>query len=266
MNYTLSLVTVIDQAPNVTAIITAGNNYVTKTMLDSRVTSLFGAYQSINGFWVYKNDDEKILRPATLQETKEALLGNYDIDSLNARIRVLEDALSQAFMSLEIKNLYPDYTHFICEDFNNTNELDLYKCRVTSVVAGDDSIDCEPLDGILPGSFYMLTDGVKQELIQVESASIENNIQRVILVQPVQNTYILNTCTLYRTSADILAGMAAGASLRKTKIWPASITWQGSGANTEYVIPLDTSSSNAHAFEIDGAGVFDTAGRVTLEV
>ena len=112
----------------------------------------------------------------------------------------------------------------------------------------------------------MLTDGVKQELVQVESVSIENNIQRVILVQPVQNIYILNTCTLYRTSADILSGMALGASFRKTKTWPASITWKGSGANTEYIIPLDTSSSNAQAFEIDGAGVFNTAGQVTLEV
>ena len=266
INYTLGLVTVIDQAQNVTAIMTTGNNYVTKTTFDARFSSLFGAYKGINGFWTYKNNDEKILRPATLQQTKNALFGDYDIDSLAARIRVLEDALSQAFMSLEIKNLYPDYTHFICEDFNNTNELDLYKCRVISVVAGDDSIDCEPLDGILPGSFYMLTDGVKQELVQVESISIENNIQRVILVQPVQNIYILNTCTLYRTSADILSGMALGASFRKTKTWPASITWKGSGANTEYIIPLDTSSSNAQAFEIDGAGVFNTAGQVTLEV
>ena len=266
VNYTLSLVTVIDQAESVTAIMATNNNYVTHTTLDSRFSSLFGASKNINGFWTYNSEGEKVLRPSTLQETKDALLGDYDIASLNARIRVLEDALSQTFMSLEIQNLYPDYTHFICEDFDNTSELDLYRCKVTSIVAGDDSIDCEPLEGMLPGSFYMLTDGISQELVQVESVSIENNIHRVILTAPVQNTYILNTCMLYRTSANILTGIAAGAGLRQVKTWPAAITWKGTGANTEYNIALDTSANNTNAFEIEGDGIFDSSGNVTLEI
>ena len=266
VNYTLSLVTVIDQAQNVTAIMTTNNNYVTATNLTMRINALFGAYRNISGFWTYSEDGEKIFRPATLQQAKDALIGNYDIDSLAARIRVLEDALSQVLMSIEMQNLYPDYTHFICEDFLNTSELDLYKCKVTSIVAGDDSIDCEPLDGILPGSFYMLTDGINQELVQVESVSIENNIQRVILCAPVENTYILNSCMLYRTSANILSGMATGASLRKFQTWADSVTWRGTTANAEYNINLDTSANNANAFEIDDAGIFDSDGRATLDM
>lgn len=266
VNYTLSLVTVIDQAQNVTAIMTTNNNYVTSTNLTSRIDALFGAYRNISGFWTYSETGEKIFRPATLQQVKDTLLGDYDIASLNARIRVLEDALSQVLMSIELENLYPDYTHFICEDFLNTSELDLYSCKVTSIVAGDDSIDCEPLDGILPGSFYMLTDGISQELVQVESASIENNIQRVILYAPVANTYILNSCVLYRTSANVLSGMATGADLRHTHTWPVSITWKGTSANASYTINLDTSANNANSFEIDGAGVFDASGRATLKI
>lgn len=266
VNYTLSLVTVIDQAQNVTAIMTTNNNYVTATNLNMRLESLFGPYRNISGFWTYSETGEKIFRPATLQQAKDALIGDYDIASLAARIRVLEDALSQVLMSIELENLYPDYTHFIPEDFLNTSELDLYSCKITSIVAGDDSIDCEPLDGILPGSFYMLTDGINQELAQVASASIENNIQRVILSAPVENTYILNSCMLYRTSANILSGMATGAGLRKTLTWPASITWKGTSANASYTINLDTSINNADSFEIDGSGVFTSDGRASLKI
>ena len=266
VNYTLTLTTVIDQAQNVTAVMTNNNNYVTYTNLTARIDSLFSAYRNILGFWTYNVDSEKILRPATTQQVKDLLFGDYDIDGINARIKVLEDALSQVLMSIELKDLYPDYTHFICEDFNNTNELDLYKCKVTSVVAGDDSIDCEPLDGILPGSFYMITDGLNQELIQVSSVSLENNIQRVMLAAPITKHYILNSCMLYRTSANILNGMATGASLRKSISWLAGITWRGTTANTQYTINLNTSANNANSFEIDGAGVFDSSGRATLEL
>ena len=264
--YILTLVTVIDQAQNVTATIVNGNNYVTHTNLDARLDSLFGAYRNTLGFWTYSENNEKVLRPLTVSQIKNLLLGEYDIDSINAHIRALEDALAQVLMSIEATNLYPDYNNFICEDFNNTNELDLYKCKVTSIVAGDDSIDCEQIAGILPGSFYMITDGVSQELIQVESISRENNIQRIILAERVKNTYHLNTCMLYRTSAEILDGAAKGASPRQSQTWQAGITWQGIGANTSYTIELDSSINNESAFEIDGDGTINSDGRITLQV
>ena len=264
--YILTLVTVIDQAQNVTATIVNGNNYVTNTILNGRIESLFGAYRNVIGFWTFNQNGEKVLRPASVQQVKDLLFGDYDTDAINARIRALEDALSQVLMSIEMADLFPDYTHFICEDFNNTNEIDLYKCKVTSIVAGDDSIDCEPLDGILPGSFYMVTDGINQELIQVKSVSLENGIQRVMLINQISKHYVLNSCMLYRTSANILNGMATGASIRKSITWPADITWRGTSANNQYTIPLNTSANNANSFEIDGDGVFDSSGRATLEL
>ena len=264
VNYTLSLVTVIDQAQNVTAVIQGNNQYVTNTALISKINALFGEKRNIKGFWTYSENGEKIFRPVDLSDVKDSILGNYDADTINARVRVLEDALAQILVSLEIENLYPDYSHFIAEDFNDTSELDLYTCRVTSVIAGDDSIDCEPLDGMIPGSFYMLTDGINQELVQVDSISIENNIQRVILTQPVKNTYILNACTLYRTSANILTGQALGASARKYKSWPANISFSGSAASAVSEIALKTDINNSGNFEITGQGGFNASGQAAI--
>lgn len=264
VNYTLSLVTVIDQAQNVTAVIQGNNQYVTNTALISKINALFGEKRNIKGFWTYSENGEKIFRPVDLSDVKDSILGNYDADTINARVRVLEDALAQILVSLEVENLYPDYSHFIAEDFNDTSELDLYTCRVTSVIAGDDSIDCEPLYGMIPGSFYMLTDGINQELVQVDSISIENNIQRVILTQPVKNTYILNACTLYRTSANILTGQALGASARKYKSWPANISFSGSAASAVSEIALKTDINNSGNFEITGQGGFNASGQAAI--
>ena len=264
--YILTLVVVIDQAQNVTAIITNGNNYVTHPHLDSRIAALFGPNRDILGFWTYNQDGEKILRPATLQQVKELLLKDYDLDSMNSRINILEDVVAQILMTIEREDLYPDYTHFICEDFYNTNELDLYRCKITSITAGNDYIDCEPISGIIPGSFYMITDGVNQELVQIKSVSIENNIQRVSLISRIAKNYILNSCMLYRTSANILNGMATGTGLRHSQTWPAGITWKGTTANNQYTIPLITSANNANSFETDGSSAFDSSGRATLEL
>ena len=120
------------------------------------------------------------------------------------------------------------------------------------------------LDGMIPGSFYMLTDGINQELVQVDSISIENNIQRVILTQPVKNTYILNACTLYRTSANILTGQALGASARKYKSWPANISFSGSAASAVSEIALKTDINNSGNFEITGQGGFNASGQAAI--
>ena len=67
INYTLSLVTVIDQAPNITAEIKSSNQYVTITRLDTRIQDLFAGMKDISGFWTYAENDVQRFRPASLE-------------------------------------------------------------------------------------------------------------------------------------------------------------------------------------------------------
>jgi hypothetical protein len=141
--------------------------------------------------------------------------------------------------------------------------VDLYTCAVLSVVAGDDSLDCNPVAGMYPGSWYTITDGLSYELVRVKSVSIENGIQRVILAAPIQNTYRLDNCALYRTSATIEDGYVSGPTGKRTKSWTPSGVWQGQAANAEFDIPLVVS---AGSYQASGDITVTAEGLVTLGV
>lgn len=264
VSYSLSLITVIDQTPNITASITNTNNYVTVTRLESRVQDLFADNRSIKGFWTYAENDTQRLRPASLAQARNELIGTYDMANLTRRIEVLEDTLAQTLLELEMKSMYPDYTHYIIEDFRNVNQIDTYKAKVTSIIAGDDSIDCEPLSGMLPGAFYTISDGINSEVVQAETISLENGIQRVILKDEIQNTYNLSSTEIYRTSAGFSEGHASGAGVLKSHTWIPSLTWSGQGENTEAMIPGRTEISSLNMFELSGSMTVNDNGYAVL--
>ncbi len=264
INYTLSIVTVIDQAPNVSAVLSSSNQYVTITRLDSRINSLFGQYLPPKGFWSYANDNEQVLRPATLEQTRYALWGDVDVRAYNSRIERLEDAINQTMLRLELLSDYPGYSHYSAEDFQNVNQIDQFVGNVTSIVAGDDSIDITPIDGMIPGSLYTITDGINSEIVRVKSINLESGIQRIILDDYIQNTYILSNTQIYRTSATINDGKAIGPNARIKLSWTPDITWSGTGAQESFSIKLDTSLNNQKAFSLSGNISLDASGLVSL--
>lgn len=264
INYTLSIVTVIDQAPNVSAVLASTNQYVTITRLDSRITSLFGQPVLPSGFWSYGYDNEQVLRQTSLAQAKQAILGSVDVASFNSRIERLEDAINQTMLQLEILSAYPGYSHYSAEDFRNTNQIDLFSASVTSIIAGDDSIDVSPIDGMIPGSIYTLSDGLHSESVQVESINLENGIQRVILTEPVKNTYILDNTKIYRTSARIEDNSAIGPDARIKLIWEPDFEWRGTGAEESFTVEVNTGLNNSETFSLQNGAVINSSGLISL--
>lgn len=264
INHILTIVTVIDQAPNIQATITSSNNYVTITRLDARIQDLFADSSDVSGFWTYAKNDTQRFRPSTVSQARNVLIGTYDIANLTSRIERLEDTLSQTLLALEMQNIFPGYTHFIIEDFNVVNQIDMFSARITSIVAGDDSIDCDPIDGMLPGSWYTITDGINFERVQVESISLENGIQRVILKDTIKNTYKLSSTQILRTSAQINPNIALGPSATNSVSWTPDLVWRGLSDSSTYTIKIDTSAGNSKAYSMSGNAVCDSSGYITL--
>lgn len=264
INYSLSLVCVVDQAPNITAIISSSNSYVTVSRLDSRISSLYAEGATPRGFWTFSPDGDKRLRPLSFEDAKILMLGTHDIASLISRIERLEDNQAEILLTQEMQELYPNATHYIIEDFKNINQVDLFSCKVTSIVAGDDSLDCNPIAGILPLSWYTISDGLNSEVVQIESVNLENGIQRVILTEPIKNTYNLDTCTLSRTTAAVSESGAHSSSITKNISWDPAVTWQGQAESSSFTIPLDTSTGNINSFETSGAIALTSDGFITL--
>lgn len=264
--YSLSLVTVVDQAPNVTAYITNTNQYVTVSRLEQRVLDLYAPYSAPIGFWSYVDGDSERIRPATLEQTRRALWGDADITGLNGRLERVEDALNQTMLALELLQVFPGYSHYMAEDFKDTSMLDDFESTVLTVMAGDDTIDCNPIDGMLPGSLYTVSDGISSEQVQVASINLENGIQRVILKDRILNTYILENTQLFRTSSTIDENRAVGPNARLMLTWSPTLVWKGTGEQESFSVSADTSLNNAKAFSLSGDAVLASGGLVSLSV
>lgn len=264
INYTLSLVTVIDQAPNVTAYITNTNQYVTVSRLEQKVADLYAPYTTPAGFWTLAPNNDKRIRPATLDQTRDLILGGVDVSGFNSRLERVEDALAQTMLQLELLQNFPGYSHFIAEDFNDTSMLDMFQADVTSIVAGDDSLDVSPMEGMLPGSWYTITDGVHSEIVQVESINLENGVQRVILMEPVKNTYLLPNTVIYRTNARIGQDAAIGPAARVIQVWTPNFVWNGTGASESFNVTLNTSLKNSAGVSLEGNIIFTDDGAASV--
>ena len=264
--YSLSLVTVVDQAPNVTAYITNTNQYVTISRMEQRVMDIYAPYDSPAGFWSFTQNDGERFRPASLEQTRFALWGNADVTGLNSRLERVEDALNQTMLALEMLQAFPGYSHYMAEDFKNSSMLDVFECEVLTVMAGDDTIDCNPIAGMLPGSIYTLSDGINSEQVQIESINLENGIQRVILKDRIINTYILGNAQMFRTSSAIDENHAVGPNARLRISWNPGLTWRGTGEQSPFSVSADTSLNNAKAFSLSGDAVLGSGGLVSLSV
>ncbi len=264
--YVLSLVTVVDQAPNVTAYITNTNQYVTVSRMEQRVLDLYAPYASPSGFWSYTQNDTQRLRPATLEQTRKALWGDADVTGLNSRLERVEDALNQTMLALEMLQVFPGYSHYMAEDFKDASMLDAFESDVLSIIAGDDSIDCNPIDGMLPGSLYTVSDGVNSEVVQVGSINLENGIQRIILKDSIRNTYILAHTRLYRTNSVIESETASGAGARLKISWEPAFEWRGTGEQQEFSVTVNTALNNSQAYDLAGDIALGSSGEVSISV
>lgn len=262
----LSLITVIDRAANVTATISTDLVFVTQEELQYRLDNLFGPAAEITHIWTRTHGDDKKLRPVPLEDAKLAILGGVDLPRTHRKVEHIEDAVAEILLELEVKETYPDYRRFILEDFRNLDvlQVDLSKCRVTAVVAGDSSLDVSGMDGIIPCSWYTLTDGVRHEQVCVKSMNTENGVNRLILAAPVQNTYMLENCRLYRSSATIRNDMASGPVGKQTLRWNPGIVWSGLAADTPTTLTLATNIGQAGDYDTTDRIAFTADGLVTL--
>ena len=215
--------------------------------------------------WVQSQSDGK-LHPMTLVDAKRAILeaDGEGLFLLEHRMRHAEMQIANMSLALEAQQIYPDYAAMIAEDFQDTNTIDMLQVVVTSVIAGDDSIDVESLIGLQPGSAYTLTDGVAQERVVIKSIAKNGSVNRVVLVSPVVNTYSPSAASLFRTTAFILDSHVYGAGSQQSLVWQCGDAWEGTVANTTTAVPLVTTTANSAAFTASGDIGYTADGAVTL--
>ena len=174
--------------------------------------------------------------------------------------------MSNIMLKMLAENECPDSNLLSAEDFKDPDQVDVFQVPVTAVTAGSNTIGVEHLDGFYKGGQYWLTDGVRQELIQVKSCiKTADGIYRIMTKENIVNTYTVANTMIYRSTVGIADGKAYGSSDRKGLTWKSSTVWSGQSASVQAAVSLESTLDKADNFALAGDTKFDEAGYMTLD-
>lgn len=270
----MAVVTVIQEAANVTAVIDGGLAYVTQAEFAAHVDAvrphpnapcLGDEVTTTNNFWA--QDDDINLHPISLKNARLLILGAdaADIPKIDRRLTQTEINIANLYMQLNAeRELGLEPNLMLIEDFKDTANVDTYSCQVTAQAAGIAEVCIDDDTNILCGHWYTITDGLQSEYLQVKSVAKNPEAIIVIFEQILTNTYNLAGTYLMRTTARIIDGYATGAGDLRGKTYTFAEKWQGTGADTTVAQLLNTSQGNVDNFELTGDYAFTSEAEFTL--
>lgn len=268
MNLIISLVTVIDQATNVTAVVDANLLFTTEAEFIEHVTSpkphpnipnVSTEIYTTNYIWV--TGDDRQLHPISAKNLQTQLLGSslYELPHLSNRLTQTEINLSNLYTqlgSLVENNL--DANLLLAEDFSDGDAIDQFSVKVDHAMAGADLICVESLDGILEGHYYTISDGVKSQYVRVRAVSRNDDVLSVLLDSVMKYTLNLPKTYLYRSTGLVTKGSASGSGDVRDKLCTFGEVWQGALAGQAAVKKLVTTAAKKNSFTLSGDWDFTT--------
>lgn len=277
-NLLYDIVTVVDQAENITANIDGSVAYVTKLDYNEHVDStnphkeFLQIGNEVTTAQVINCDVRQAgekLNHISIDNLRLQVLGDTStIPVLNSRVRQLERENANLALKLEAEGMMPDCNMLLAENFDGAiDDTNRTKIKVISAVSGDDSVDVESVYTLRIGDWIWISDGLHSEYRQIKSTIKNGGVYRVILTSVLNKTYVLDDTYIYFTTCDIDNGVCMGSTDILSKKYTGE-TWSGSkkGGTATSNVKLDTSLDNTDNFDIDGDVVFNSDGLVSVEV
>ena len=273
-NMIMSLITVVDSATNVTAVIDANLAFVSQSELLEHINSenphpnipkLGDDVETTTHIWCTQSDNN--LHKISLENLRLLILGGdaANIPKMDRRLSQAEIAIANLYMQLNAEaefGLKPNL--MLVEDFADDDCCDMYICKIISQVAGVNGFQLESDQGILNGHWYTITDGINAEYVQVRSVAKNGDAYVVILEAELVHTYNLANTYFLRSTALIANQQCMGAGdLRSTSI-PFGEIWRGTGGQVSTTLTLETVQNKISNFTISGDGAFNSNGEFTL--
>lgn len=271
----ITLITVIDKATNITAVIDSGLIYVTQAEFvdhladDNAHANLphFGDDVSY-AYSVWANTGDKKLHALSIDALSRLVLGGEaaDLPAMNSRLTQAEINLTNVYTQLNAeRELGLQANLMMIEPFDDKKCCDLYSCKVVTAVAGVANVTLEHDRNIYVGNWYTITDGLRTETVQVKSVAKNGDKVVVIFEEPLLLTYDLSNTKLLRTTAYLGNEQATGAGdIRGLQINTSGDAFTGTGSNVDVTLILPTNQTNAASFTVTDDGTFSGDGYFTL--
>ena len=274
-NLTYNIITVVDNAENITATISGDIVYVSYGTFTNhrdsdnphanflKIGDETNTTDFVNCGVTAPGDTLQHISMENLR--KQVLGGNMaSIALITSRLNQAENELSAVVLKMEAENLLPDSNMLLAENFINSTNVDQLEVVVTSCAAGDNSIDVASNYGILIGSHYWITDSVHAEYIQVKSVIKNGSTHRLLLNANLVYTYDIPSTKLYRTTSWINAGIAHGSGDIVGQNYQPELTWKGTGETSYTTKALPTSQAYSDNFSKDADIIFTSGNQISL--
>lgn len=240
VNRQVNLVTVVQNAQNITAVIDASTVFVNQAQLLEHVND---SNPHPNLEILTADDVLELAADATAQ--------------LNDRLNQAEVNITNLFTQLGT----PDANLLIYEDFKELDGVDDLKVKVISAASNSNVVEVETLDGIIAGHYYVLADGVRSTFFRADALISDNGTYSVVFNSNANHSFNLNRTYLYRSTATIGDGVAFGSAKEKESAFAPDDVFTGAAATT---LILNTTQKRAADFELTGSGSFTADGFFTL--
>ena len=130
------------------------------------------------------------------------------VSYVNHSMRLLENL----YLAMDFNNMnFGGRDGLITEFFTDAdNTIDKTSVNVSCLVAGDDSIDVDSVDGLIVGANYLLVEGDKTEDVVIKEMIISGSVNRLILEKPLTKVFTPNETKLCRSTATFGDGFVTG--------------------------------------------------------
>ena len=272
-----AVVTVVDEATNVTAIIDGNLAFVTQTEFVNHLNStnphpnapsLKSDVATTTMFWVTSNDSH--LHRINLADARRVILGGDAalLPQMERRITQTEINVANLFMQLNSETelgLKPNL--LLVDDFTEYGGCDQFVCNITGEVAGYPGVQVDDDADILVGHWYTITDGTRSEYVRVNSVAKNDGFIYVGFESALTNTYTLARTRLMRSTVMFEENKVLGAGeIRTVTTYKKNDigVFTGTGANTLTTLTLNTTQNNSSSFELSGQYGFTSNGEFTI--
>lgn len=263
----------IDNAAQVTAVLDTSLSYVTTPDFAEHILSdnphpnipkLGASITTAEYIWATAEDDN--LHKISVDNLSRQILGDTtSLAQLNNRLNQAETNLGNIYMQLKSRDdLGLDANLLLATDFKDLDCVDAFRVKVNLAVEGTDEIELDTFEGLYAGACYQISDGIYAEEVQVKAVAVNGGKFVATLQEPLAETYTLADCYLYRTTVQIVNGVAHGAGDILSAVFDGCPSWAGTSANQTELLTLKTTQSNQAAFELEGDYAFTAGGEFTL--
>ena len=276
-NLFVNLITVVDNATNVTAIIDAALIYVSTADFNTHIYStkphpntpcLAAEVSTSDYFW--STGDDMQLRPISSTNLRSLVIGGNlnSLSGMQKRIAQLELNNANLYMQLNKQNENGlDANLLIAEDFIDCAAIDLFDIKVNDEVAGAQNVCVEEIAGIVEGVHYTIADGVHSEEVLVTSVAKNDDLYVVFFDSPLTWSYNLKKTRLYRSTGLISDNKVLGSGdIRESTYNFKSYEWAGESSTGEVTHEIKLTQDNADKFQLKGAYAFTTSAGFTIDV